>query len=691
MVDDLFAISNGRWWTLGSQRARGRQVFGSCIALVISWVLTGVGCSGETGSTDDCFPTTIVDLASRAAHATGICLTWTAPEANDEAVHRYLVRYSPDSSQVNGVPPLEQRLLSDPREPSQPESLEVLGLSPDTQYYFTLQSVSIDGCLSEISQIMYARTRAGIDSLPPAAPEVVEALASTATSVTLRWSQSGDDGQWSVASTYEIGVADSPIDASTWGDVTKHTVSAESTAGILQEYSVGNLHWSRQYFFAIRAYDERENASDLSMLAIKATTARTLIVGDGGTEYTKIQQAVDAADPLDTVLVAPGVYNESIQISDKGIVLVSRDGPFATTIDAAGLSRPVMALENVHPEIIVVKGFTLQSGQAINIPNPSANPQGGAVSLRRGVARICDNVIQDNTSNGILASQGGAVSAGSPVPDPDSARIEICHNIFLRNYANSNGGAIAIIGPTHAVIGGNRFEDNRAEYDGGAIWIWTRTGTCIVTGNVFRSNYAGDHGGALYVANRTEALTTTADIINNAFVENISDGRGFGDTASGGGVWGSGLSGLIENNTFAYNIGRGETVESGGGLAVLRPSSGLKVRRNIFVGNIGSGFVCRRDPVAEVGANMFWMNDPAQLGNDGYCPLAWRDQAIESDPELCSLSDFVPMPGGRAHQLGMGAFVGDGCGSFELDSNRGHRDQEAHAWRLDLNAPARRK
>jgi len=640
------------------------------VRLAALWFLMVVGCGEDRAGTEDCAPTTISDVAAQATHTTGIRLNWTAPSANRVAVERYVVRYSSDSSLVTESPPVEQRLLVPPLNPGQLESLEILGLIPGTQYFFVLQSVSDEGCPSKVSPIVCATTFAGTDSLPPLAPDAVEVLTSTVRSVVLRWSHSGDDGLWGLPVTYEIGIAESPFDSSTWTQVSKHVVPAEAVGEPKQSYEVGGLHWSRRYYFAVRAYDEQGNASALSMLANKTTTARTLIVDQATGEYTKIQLAVDAADPLDTVLVAPGIYNESVQVSDKGVILVSRDGPATTIIDASGLNRPVLALESVHSELMVVKGFTIQNGHATNIPDPTANPVGGAIALRRGRAEICGNIVQDNRSDGILASHGGGISAGSPVPFADAAFVTICHNEIRRNSATSNGGGIAIIEMASATIRDNVFSENQSGSDGGAVWIWTRSGQFEIESNKFTRNRAGDHGGGVYVSNRAGLQETTVNIANNLFDSNTAVGKRPIETASGGGLWGGRLSGLIENNTFAFNVAPGESNVDGGGLALVSPSPSLTVSRNVFFKNVGSGLACRRQPNALLSGNISWLNTPTAIAVDGECPSSWTEGFQELDPEFCSDSNLVPGATSNARRLGAGAFLDSTCTPFAPPSTQ---------------------
>ena len=59
-----------------------------------------------------------------------------------------------------------------------------------------------------------------------------------------------------------------------------------------------------------------------------------------------IQQAVDAAQPGDTVVVPPGVYHESVAIHTSGITLIGSRG---AVIDASGFSTGITAVSNPAP------------------------------------------------------------------------------------------------------------------------------------------------------------------------------------------------------------------------------------------------------------------------------------------------------------------------------------------------------
>ena len=78
-------------------------------------------------------------------------------------------------------------------------------------------------------------------------------------------------------------------------------------------------------------------------------------------DIASIQQAIAAAAPGDTVLVAPGTYVENLTFLGKAITVVSAGGP-ATTIIDGNFAGPVVSFTAGEPRTAVLRGFTLQHG-----------------------------------------------------------------------------------------------------------------------------------------------------------------------------------------------------------------------------------------------------------------------------------------------------------------------------------------
>jgi len=85
-------------------------------------------------------------------------------------------------------------------------------------------------------------------------------------------------------------------------------------------------------------------------------------------DYPSLQSAIDAAKERDTIIVSPGLYQESLVLSGKALKLVSEhyltgnDKTIDTTIIDGGGGKAVIAVkESVEPET-TISGFTIRNG-----------------------------------------------------------------------------------------------------------------------------------------------------------------------------------------------------------------------------------------------------------------------------------------------------------------------------------------
>jgi hypothetical protein len=191
--------------------------------------------------------------------------------------------------------------------------------------------------------------------------------------------------------------------------------------------------------------------------------------------------------------------------------------------------------------------------------------------------------------------------------------------------------------------------------------------------NEFIGNRCGDHGAGAYVLNSGSGLNV--NIARNVFFENQGAGAhradsflelharsaGWVDNGSGGGLWVSGVQGVVENNTLARNIGQGESSCSGGGILVEQSSPGLIIRRNIIAFNEGRGISCNMSPTSSVYDNILWENTQGEVC-EGKCPV-W--DYISANPLFCNLDEgdlsvattSPALSGGEV----IGAIVTPGC------------------------------
>ncbi|HEB75960.1 MAG TPA: hypothetical protein ENJ04_06380, partial [Nitrospirae bacterium] len=106
------------------------------------------------------------------------------------------------------------------------------------------------------------------DTTAPAAIVNLSALPVSEDSIELNWSAPGDDGNSGTASSYDVRYGTSITDFN-WEAAAQVTNEPKpETAGTRQSMIVTGLSTGTTYYFAIRAYDEASNASDLSNFAV---------------------------------------------------------------------------------------------------------------------------------------------------------------------------------------------------------------------------------------------------------------------------------------------------------------------------------------------------------------------------------------------------------------------------------------
>jgi hypothetical protein len=175
-----------------------------------------------------------------------------------------------------------------------------------------------------------------------------------------------------------------------------------------------------------------------------------------------IQVGINAAADGDRVLVAPGVYDESIDFLGKDIQVIATEGPRQTTIDAIGHAHAVL-FKSGEPASAALKGFQIYLA---GFPQNPADPSrfriaefGGAILISGTSApEISGNYLQSNR-----ACYGGGIAA------VDDARPLIHDNFVAYNYAGScgdsaGGGGIYVSSRARVVVEHNRIYGNSVRF-----------------------------------------------------------------------------------------------------------------------------------------------------------------------------------------------------------------------------------
>jgi hypothetical protein len=313
-----------------------------------------------------------------------------------------------------------------------------------------------------------------------------------------------------------------------------------------------------------------------------------------------IQTAIDLAKDGGTVLVAPGVYHESLTLSGKSVHLASW---FLVTQDPRDVLRTV--LDGSLPDPDIEDDITPMVDQVILI-GPMAGPQTTVLGLTirdgddgiacHAQARILHNRFVNNV-DGIDFENGGG----------------LCQ--FNEFVANDDDG-VDYDDASHGVVANNVMRDN--DDDGMEIRLHPHKGerlVIVVRDNVISGN--GENG--IQVIDYPELSDRAITIERNIIANNAMAGIGcMADANTREDYQGASIPEPITilNNTIVGN----QYGITGGASAT--------VANNIVAGNQHAGLKNIAGK-SELSRNLLWANGEAAIG----CNLS-EGSIIEADPEL---------------------------------------------------------
>ncbi len=295
------------------------------------------------------------------------------------------------------------------------------------------------------------------------------------------------------------------------------------------------------------------------------------------TPYPTIQKAVDAASAGDTVLVAPGTYNDCTHhppaepgsglacvIMKSGVTLLG-SGEDVTTIDAQFNGMGIYSREITD---VVIEGFTIMKCIDKNWPD-----YGPAVHSWQSSLTVRDCTIGPNGDGGINARQ--------------SSDLTVTDCVFTHNDAKSGGGLH--LEQSTGSAQSCQFDGNAAPI-GGAVYLRYSTATiegCELTGNSTAGGVGS--GGAILCENSTPTIRHCTISGNTASI----NGGGICAIESGGQI----TACTLRDNEVTGDFGQG------GGICFLQFSTttveSCTVVRNTTTGDDsdGGGFFCRASDV----------------------------------------------------------------------------------------------
>lgn len=183
-----------------------------------------------------------------------------------------------------------------------------------------------------------------------------------------------------------------------------------------------------------------------------------------------------------------------------------------------------------------------------NFNNNKAKSEGGA--LMSAVSRLNSSdsiegkiVINNSTMDGNYSIHGGAIMLDSTRPANTSVKdLEITKSQIINNKASGSGGGIYnYVEKSKISIDDVLFENNEADYEGGAILIGNEfkktenLANTVITNSIFRLNKAGTNGGGINIIDSGRKFTDDTDRNVRYYEElEVSDTTFEGNTAGNG-------------------------------------------------------------------------------------------------------------------------------------------------------------
>lgn len=273
--------------------------------------------------------------------------------------------------------------------------------------------------------------------------------------------------------------------------------------------------------------------------------------------YHSIKDAVAAAQPCDTILVAAGTYKENIEI-DKSLSIKGA-GEDKTIVDGSNKHGSVFVIGSTNPDIkVTLSDIKIQNGQ--NSPD-----KGGGI-LNSGTLLVSRCTITGNA-----ARYGGGVYNVVP----GVSKLTVSHSTISGNTAETGAGIYNLGDMT--VTGSSKITDNTASNDGGGIHNYR--GSATISGSTISRNTAQTSGG---IANWGNLIVDSGTIVSSNRASTTGGGianydRPNGNIAGNLIIKDSSISGNIVSGTYGRGGGiynEGQATIEGCTIGTLYPRSG---------------------------------------------------------------------------------------------------------------------
>lgn len=203
-----------------------------------------------------------------------------------------------------------------------------------------------------------------------------------------------------------------------------------------------------------------ENNSDQ---ATRQGTYSTIRVPE---HYETIQEAINAAQNMDTIVVAQGTYVENIDFEGKAVKLISQKGPHYTVIDG-NMSGSTVTFISGEGQDSIIDGFSITNGCGTwNYPSGIC---GGGIFCMNSSPTIVNNIIKSNIVDYAYLQGTGQYPENTGVGGGifcAYSKAVISNNLIVSNFADCKGGGIAC-GRANLAMVNNTISKNQSGIAGG--------------------------------------------------------------------------------------------------------------------------------------------------------------------------------------------------------------------------------